>query len=101
MPLMLQLNLEFWSSVVLTGNQTGIKESKIRKNAVEDRIKEDCKRWKKFGLTSSPKIILSNSESTRDDSEVFQEAISRCIFYGADELLFVSNNGEKIYRWKR
>lgn len=39
--------------------------------------------------------MLSNSESTRDDSKVFQEAISRCIFYGADELLFASNNGKK------
>ena len=78
-----------------------LKNPKSGKHAVEDRIKEACDKWSRLGLDSSPKIILSNSESSRSDSDVFQEAIRRCEFYGADELIFVSHNGENLYRWKK
>lgn len=78
-----------------------LKNPKSGKHAVEDRIKDACGKWDKLGLSSSPKIILSNSESTRDDWDVFQEAIRRCRHYGADELIFVSHDGEKLYRWKK
>ena len=78
-----------------------LKNPKSGKHAVEDRIKDACGKWDKLGLSSSPKIILSNSESARDDWDVFQEAIRRCRYYGADELIFVSHDGKKLYRWKK
>lgn len=78
-----------------------LKNPQSGKHAVEDRIRDGCKKWKSLNLESSPKLIISNSKSSRDDWEVFQECIRRCEHYGAEELIFVSNDGEKLYRWKK
>ena len=78
-----------------------LKNPKQGKHAIEDRIKDGCKKWEKLGLKSSPKIIVCNSESGRSDKEAFNESIRRCKWYGADELLFLSHDGKTLYRWTK
>lgn len=78
-----------------------LKNPKQGKHAIEDRIREGCKKWKRLSLKSSPKIIICNSESNRSDKEVLEESVRRCKWYGADELIFLSHDGTKLYRWAK
>ena len=69
------------------------------KHSMEDLIHDAVKKWEKLGIQTKPKVIVSNSRSTRADSDALDEALRRCRWYGVGELLFVSHDGSSIRRF--
>ena len=69
------------------------------RHAVEDRLRDGVKKWEKLHL-DEPRIVLCNSESSREDAEVLNEFTRRCAYLGVHEGLFVSHDGASVRRWK-
>ena len=69
------------------------------KHSMEDLIHDAVKKWKKLGIQTKPKVIVSNSRSTRADSDALDEALRRCKWYGVGELLYVAHDGLSIRRF--
>lgn len=69
------------------------------KHAVEDRVRDAAKKWRKLNLRD-PLVVLSNSESRRPDDDVMAEFFRRLAQYGCAEGLFISADGSVISRWK-
>lgn len=68
------------------------------KHSMEDLIRKACRRWRKKGLESRPRVVICNSRATRSDVDALDSAIENCAKYGVGELLFVSRDYETVRR---
>lgn len=69
------------------------------RHAVEDRVRDAVKKWRKLDLRD-PRVVLSNSESGRPDDDVMAEFFMRLARCGCAEGLFISADGNAIRRWR-
>lgn len=87
-------NIDAW----MGGEFWELKSPGRGKHSTEDLISDARKKWRRLGLDSPIRVIVSNDRSGRDDREAFDEACRRCRWYGVSELLFVSADGESLKR---
>ena len=61
-------------------------------------MRDGVAKWRRLGLESQPKLVISNNRTDRDDDAAFMEALRRCKWYGVKEMLFVSHDGSWVRR---